>query len=150
MGAVAGIWRHPVKSAHGEPLTEARIEPGGVAGDRVWACVDDEDQTIGSAKHPRRWGGLLDVRAAGEPAVIEVGGARHEAGSAEADKALGEHLGRPGLAHAGLPADPGVLRTLARHYRIDVFGNGRGACFGVYADVVRPGHLELGATVGGR
>ncbi|BCJ42109.1 molybdenum cofactor biosysynthesis protein [Actinoplanes ianthinogenes] len=264
MGQIAGIWRYPVKSARGETLAEAEVEDGGLAGDRTWACVDDQDATIGSAKHPRRWGALLQVRASGDPAIVEVGGARYEAGSAEADKALGEHLGRPvrltrtapaeprihrllpeeagmvpdwladlrpgqerveeagghartgrfvdfgavhlvttgalaalaekaghpvpaerfrpnllidadadpdpgtevaigdvllrvlfrtprcvipSLPQAGLPTDPVVLRTLARHYRIDVFGNGKGACFGVYADVVRPGRLTLGAPV---
>ena len=264
MGQVTGIWRYPVKSARGEALGETPVEPGGLAGDRAWACVDDQDGTIGSAKHPRRWGGLLTVAASGDPATIEVGGTRYAAGSAEADKALGDHLGRPvrltrtapdaprihrllpseagmvpdwfadlgpgqerveeagGHARTGrfvdfgavhlvttgaladlaektghpvppdrfrpnlliaadadpepgtelaigdvvlrilfrtprcvipslpqhsLPADPAVLRTLARHYRVEVFGTGKGACFGVYADVLEPGHLELGAQV---
>ncbi|WIM95162.1 MOSC domain-containing protein [Actinoplanes oblitus] len=264
MGEAAGIWRYPVKSAGGEALGEARADTGGLAGDRAWACVDDQDGTIGSAKHPRRWGDLLAVRAAGEPATIEVGGALYEAGSEEADAALAEHLGRPvrltrtapatprihrmlpaeagmvpdwlaelrpgqerveeagghartgrfvdfGAVHLittgalaglsgrtghpvpaerfrpnllidadadpepgaelaigdvvlrvafrtprcvvpslpqdGLPADPVVLRTLARHYRVEVFGTGKGACFGVYADVLRPGRLALGARV---
>jgi len=264
MRQVAGIWRYPLKSARGESLTAALVENGGLAGDRTWAGVDEADRTIGSAKHPRRWGGLLEVRATGDPAVIEVAGARHEAGSAEADTALGEHLGRPvrltrtapaglrlhrllpdepgmvpdwmpetgpgqervedvggpertgrfvdfgavhlvtagalaelgaraghpvpvdrfrpnllitadadpvagaelvigevvlrvlfptprcvvpSLAQAGLGADPAVLRTLARHYRREVFSAGKAACFGVYADVVQPGHLAVGAPV---
>ncbi|GAA2695540.1 molybdenum cofactor biosysynthesis protein [Actinoplanes palleronii] len=253
-----------MKSARGESLGEVSVESGGLAGDRAWACVDDADQTIGSAKHPRRWGGLLEVTAAGVPATIEVGGSRYAAGSPEADKALGEHLGRPvrltrtvpaqprihrllpddpgmvpdwlaelrpgqerleesggyartgrfvdfgavhlvttgalaelaervgrpvaadrfrpnlvitadadpepgaelrigdvvlrvlfrtprcvvpGLGQTGLPADPAVLRTLARHYRVRVFGDGKAACFGVYADVLQPGHLKLGTPV---
>jgi len=43
-----------------------------------------------------------------------------------------------------LPADRSVLSGLARHYRIQVPGLGRAACFGVYADVVRPGRLRVG------
>jgi uncharacterized protein YcbX len=33
--SVRGLWRYPVKSLAGEPLTTAAIEPGGVAGDRI-------------------------------------------------------------------------------------------------------------------
>ncbi len=258
MGIVAGIWRYPVKSTRGESLDEVTVGASGLAGDRVWACVDDE--TIGSAKHPRRWGGLLEVRASGEPATVDVGGTRCPAGSAEADEALSKHLGRtvrltrdepatariyrlmpdeadmvpdwltgmrpgqeriedaggfaqtgrfvdfaavhlvttgalaglgaaaarfrpnllveadadpepgteltigdvvlrvrfptprcivPSLAQGELPADPGLLRTLAKHYRREVFGTGKAACFGVYADVVHPGSLGVGSAVRG-
>ncbi|MFI1992250.1 MOSC N-terminal beta barrel domain-containing protein [Actinoplanes sp. NPDC020271] len=64
MDSVAGIRRYPVKSVCGERLDQAVAEPGGLAGDRAWACVDD-DGMIGSARHPRRWGGLLGVSASG-------------------------------------------------------------------------------------
>ncbi|WP_432868589.1 MOSC domain-containing protein [Microbispora rosea] len=53
----------------------------------------------------------------------------------------------PGLSQTGLPADLSVLSALARHYRIPVAGLGRAACFGTYADVVRPGQLRLGQVV---
>jgi uncharacterized protein YcbX len=53
----------------------------------------------------------------------------------------------PGLGHGELPADKAVLSALARHYRVQVPGLGRAACFGVYADVVRPGRLETGQAV---
>lgn len=49
----------------------------------------------------------------------------------------------PGLEHHGVPTDPAVLRTLGRRYRTDVLGRGRAACFGVYADVLEPGVIEL-------
>ena len=39
------------------------------------------------------------------------------------------------LAQADLPADPRVLRALAQE---------RDACFGVYAQVVQPGHVRVG------
>ena len=34
------IWRYPVKSCRGEQLTEAVVEPWGLAGDRRWMIVD--------------------------------------------------------------------------------------------------------------
>ena len=258
------LWRHPVKSARGEAVDAVAVEPGGVAGDREWACFDAVDGTVASAKHPRRWGRLLDVEAvsAGGGVTVRVGGSSFRAGTAEADEALSRHLGRrvrlsrdvpaavrlhrtlptepgmvpdwmsgvrpgedtmsemaevggrgrfvdfgavhvvttgelarlgkriggpvsarrfrpnvvvdaaedwqpgdrlrlgdvvlqvlsptarcavPGLAHdAEVPADPAVLRTLARHYRRPVADLGRAACFGTYAEVVVPGVLRVG------
>lgn len=35
MHYVAGLWRYPVKSLAGEPLSAARIRPDGVVGDRI-------------------------------------------------------------------------------------------------------------------
>ncbi|MFI1992249.1 MOSC domain-containing protein [Actinoplanes sp. NPDC020271] len=51
----------------------------------------------------------------------------------------------PSLAQGDLPADPGLLR--AGHHRRPVSGEGKAACFGVYADVVRPGTLRAGGVV---
>lgn len=41
IGRVAQLWRYPVKSMRGEELTEARLDPEGVAGDRRFAVVSD-------------------------------------------------------------------------------------------------------------
>jgi uncharacterized protein YcbX len=51
------------------------------------------------------------------------------------------------LGQQGLPADADVLRTLARHNRLDVLGTGRYACLGVYASVVTAGTVDVGAPV---
>lgn len=53
----------------------------------------------------------------------------------------------PGLAHGARAADRTVLSVLARHYRRPVADYGRAACFGVYAEVVAPGRLEIGQPV---
>lgn len=37
---VLELWRYPVKSMQGEPLTEAEVECEGIAGDRRWALFD--------------------------------------------------------------------------------------------------------------
>ncbi|MBB4961991.1 hypothetical protein FHR38_005724 [Micromonospora polyrhachis] len=260
-----------MKSAQGEDLEVADVEPGGLRGDRTWACLDDLDGTVGSAKHPRRWGRLLDVGTnlrddADEPELmVRVAGRDVRAGTAEADTVLSSYLGRPvrlsrelpseaklhrqlpdeagmvpewmhdarpgqetvtatgnaqldgrfvdfgaihivttgalsllgqqlgrtavaagrfrpnlvidaahdpepgqelhmgdvvlrvmvptprcvvpALGHGQLPADRLLLGVLARHHRVSVPGLGRAACFGIYAEVVRPGRLRLGEPV---
>ena len=252
---VVALWRYPLKSALGESLAAARVLPTGVVGDRGWACVDPADGTVGSAKHPRRWGRLLSVgaRLTGAGLTLSVAGTEYAA--ADAEDALARHLGRPvrltrevpagarlhrtlpgvdgmvpdwmagvrpgddavtavggggaggfvdfapvhlvttgalarlgaaavrfrpnivldtdddledgtelrlgdvvlrvmsptprcvvpSLAHGpGVPPDTDVLRTLARDYRMPVAGLGKAACFGSYAEVLRPGELRVG------
>jgi len=51
------------------------------------------------------------------------------------------------LAQQDLPSDHEILRTLARHNRIDFKGSGRFACLGVYASVVQPGRVAVGDPV---
>src|SRR5690348_1158022 len=111
MQTVVGLVRYPLKSAQGERLESADVDHDGVHGDRAWACLDDSDGTIGSAKHPRRWGRLLDVGAtlrdgAGNPAlVVTVDGRSLLAGTADADAALSSHLNRRVRLSQDVPAD---------------------------------------------
>jgi uncharacterized protein YcbX len=52
---VAALWRYPVKSLAGEPLTTAEIGPEGIAGDRlVWVCGPEAVRT--SRRHHRLLG----------------------------------------------------------------------------------------------
>jgi uncharacterized protein len=51
------------------------------------------------------------------------------------------------LAQQDLLADAEVLRTLARHNRVDVLGGGLFACLGVYASVARGGRIAVGNPV---
>lgn len=60
LGKVVEIWRHPVKSMGGEAVAEARVDIGGLAGDRHWAVIDCDAREIRSA---RRWPQLLGCRA---------------------------------------------------------------------------------------
>jgi uncharacterized protein YcbX len=48
------------------------------------------------------------------------------------------------LGQQDLPDDSDVLRTLAKHNRVDVLGTGLFACLGVYASVVRGGRIHNG------
>src|SRR5579872_3105419 len=63
VGAVAGLWRYPVKSMQGEGLDAVPVSERGFLGDRAYALIDKESGKIGSAKNPRKWPKLLDFRA---------------------------------------------------------------------------------------
>ena len=51
------------------------------------------------------------------------------------------------LAQDDLPADPGILRTPARHNRIDVLDRGRYPCVGAYGAVAAGGRVARGDAV---
>ncbi len=53
----------------------------------------------------------------------------------------------PTLEHGDLPGDPDVIRTLARHNRIEVEGFGLQQSAGVYAKVLVPGTVRVGDPV---
>jgi len=56
--------------------------------------------------------------------------------------------GVPTLAHGVLPRDPDALRVLARHNRIEPLESlDPEPCAGVYAQVLRPGHIRTGDAV---
>src|SRR3990170_8341238 len=63
IGSVVALWRYPVKSMVGEELDEAVVTERGVLGYRAYALLDRADGKIASAKHPRKWGQLLNFRA---------------------------------------------------------------------------------------
>lgn len=63
VGFVASLWRYPVKSMLGEELQEVRVLPHGLDGDRGYALVDLETRRIVSAKEPRKWAAMFDLRA---------------------------------------------------------------------------------------
>jgi uncharacterized protein YcbX len=63
-GALEKVFRYPVKSMAGEPLTAARVlAEHGLQGDRAFAVLDVETDRVASAKHPRSWRPLLDYAA---------------------------------------------------------------------------------------
>ncbi|MGX1541238.1 MOSC domain-containing protein [Streptomyces adustus] len=53
----------------------------------------------------------------------------------------------PTLGHDELPADPGIMRAVAREHRVPVFDLGRLSCLGVYLEVLEAGTVELGDTI---
>jgi hypothetical protein len=63
-GAVASLWRYPVKSMLGEELNSSYVVDRGLLGDRSLALVDSETTKIVSAKNPKKWATMFDFRAA--------------------------------------------------------------------------------------
>src|SRR5712692_1134328 len=63
LGAVASIWRYPVKSMMGEELNATEVTERGLLGDRAYALVDSSDEKVATAKNPRKWPNLFDFRA---------------------------------------------------------------------------------------
>lgn len=98
MTAIVGLWRYPVKSMQGEPLTEAEVVDNGITGDRHWAVVDRD---TGTALTARRQPELLY----GRPRLVDLDTVEitlPDGRVAADDDALSEWLGRPvTLARAG-------------------------------------------------
>ena len=103
---VRRIYRYPVKSMLGELLDEAAIDEKGLAGDRAYAIVDAEQDTVASAKLPRRWARLFELRAAyveppalGEPPppilITFPDGSTRRSDDEGIDAALSATLGSP-------------------------------------------------------
>lgn len=64
VGAVAALWRYPVKSMAGQRLQEVGVTDRGLRGDRAYALVDRADQKVATAKNPRKWPRLFEYAAA--------------------------------------------------------------------------------------
>ena len=62
-GTITELWRYPVKSMQGEQVGESEVTEAGLVGDRVYAVVDAGSGKVGSGKHPRLWGRLLQCQA---------------------------------------------------------------------------------------
>jgi uncharacterized protein YcbX len=71
VGAVAGLWRYPVKSMAGGRLDSCAVTPDGIPGDRAWALVDRSTGKHMSAKrHPTLM--LCSARFVEEPSGTRV------------------------------------------------------------------------------
>lgn len=104
-GTIAQLWRYPVKSMRGEQVEASEVTEAGMVGDRAYAVVDAESGKVGSAKHPRLWGQLLQCQARylaapGEkdPAPIAIqlpDGSETGSEDLEVDRRLSALFGRP-------------------------------------------------------
>ena len=96
-GTVTALRRYPVKSMLGEDLDAVALTASGLEGDRAVAVIDRQTGDVASAKHPRRWRGLLEFAAQwndGEPRITLPDGASVSvaAGDGGADDAVGRLL----------------------------------------------------------
>jgi uncharacterized protein len=117
VGTVAQLWRFPVKSMTGEPLQAAEMTERGTVGDRAYAVVDVETGKVASAKHPRKWGRLLECEAAfvdepvaGAPVpavrLALADGTTVRSDDPGVDDALSSLLGRAVTLTSAAPAHP--------------------------------------------
>ena len=117
---VAEMWRYPVKSMRGERIDAGDVAEAGFAGDRGYALVDPATGKVGSAKHPRLWGALLECEAryvetpvAGTqlpPVTISLpGGDEIRSDEPGVDARLSEVFGRPVQLTTVAPKGNGYL-----------------------------------------
>lgn len=117
MGTVTALCRYPVKSMLGEDLVSVRVTHAGLSGDRTHAVLD-ETGTIGSAKHPRKWGRLLGCRSRLTEGIVEVelpGGVTLVVGDPDLDARLSKLLGRQVLVSASAPAHSRLERAVPEY-----------------------------------
>jgi uncharacterized protein len=111
VGHVTEIRRYPVKSMQGERLERAALGPNGIDGDRRFAVIDAETGRVASAKNPRKWAGLLDLRAELRDGVLVVtapDGSELRSDRDDLDAALSRLFGRPVILRNVPPATAAI------------------------------------------
>ncbi|WP_327312084.1 MOSC domain-containing protein [Streptomyces sp. NBC_01235] len=118
MGTVTALARYPVKSMLGEPLRSVAVTRTGLSGDRTHAVLDDAG-AIGSVKHPRKWGQLLDCRSRltddGAVQVELPDGVTFPVGDSGLDARLSELLGRPVCVSGSAPPHSTLERAVPEY-----------------------------------
>ncbi|MGW1785580.1 MOSC domain-containing protein [Streptomyces sp. NPDC002143] len=118
MGTVTALYRYPVKSMLGEAVIAVAVTEGGLAGDRVYAVLD-ETGAVGSAKHPRKWGELLRCRSrlddSGMLRVVLPDGTALSVQDPDLDVELSKLLGRQVFVSATAPEHARLERAVPEY-----------------------------------
>lgn len=96
VGIIEEIWRYPVSSIGGEPLTSAELHTGGIPFDRQWALVDPETGKPASPERDLQWRPALFLKARVQEAMTEIGfpdGQWLRSGATNVGARLFEHFG---------------------------------------------------------
>ena len=117
-GSLSGLWKFPVKSMRGEQLAEVEITRRGLVGDRAYGLIDAETGKVVSAKSLKLFSDMLRC-----------------------------HVLSASFPQDELAKDTDILRTLARHDRLQVGATGQFPCAGAYAVVAAPGTMRTGDRV---
>ena len=131
---VEAVFRYPVKSMLGTQVEQAEVLASGLAADRGWALVDLQTGKVASAKQPRLWRSLLQLRAeyhGGDGPADAVGavtitlpdGTAVRAGEPGTDDVLSEFAGRPVALRHGRQPGTGIDRAVPE----EVLAHGVGA-----------------------
>jgi uncharacterized protein YcbX len=98
VGRVSALWRYPVKSMLGEQVGGVDVGDRGLEGDRRLGVVDRQSGMVASAKRPRRWQDLLQIRSemtgSGVVRLVFPDGRSVLSTDDLVDKLLSEFLGR--------------------------------------------------------
>lgn len=95
---IAELWRYPIASAAGERMTDARIEPWGLAGDRQFLLTCRNSGEIASPERSARWhpAPLIEARGFGLDLTLRTPGCDWlPAFGRQAQAALDAHFGFP-------------------------------------------------------
>ncbi len=117
IGSIVSLWRYPVKSMQGEELNASAVGERGLLGDRVYALVDAATNRVVSAKNPRKWPNMFELRAAfgaplpGNGALPPVwitlpDGSFLSTEQEDRDRILSTALGRPVVLRQSAPDRP--------------------------------------------
>ena len=131
---VEAVFRYPVKSMLGTRVEHADVRASGLNADRGWALVDLRTGKVASAKQPRLWRSLLQLRAeyhadadraepAGAVTITLPGGRAVRAGEPGTDEVLSRFAGRPVALRRGREAGCGIDRAVPE----EVLAHGVGA-----------------------
>ena len=117
IGTLAALYRYPVKSMLGEALTSVVVTKAGLSGDRTHAVLDDAG-AVASAKHPRKWGRLLDCRSRLVDGIVEVelpDGVICRVGDPDLDARLSHVLGHQVFISGSAPAHSTLERAVPEY-----------------------------------
>jgi len=134
MPTVEAVFRYPVKSMLGTRVEQADVRASGLVGDRGWALLDLRSGKVASAKQPRLWRSLLQLRAeyhagagraepAGAVTITLPDGTAVRAGEPGTDEVLSRFAGRPVTLRRGRAAGAGIDRAVPE----EVLAHGAGA-----------------------
>ena len=134
MPTVEAVFQYPVKSMLGTRVEQADLCASGLVGDRGWALLDVRTGKVASAKQPRLWRSLLQLRAEYHPAADRAepagavtitlpDGTAVRAGEPGADEVLSRFAGRPVTLRRGRAAGAGIDRAVPE----EVLAHGVGA-----------------------
>ena len=161
VGAVASLWRFPVKSMGGEQLEVADLTETGLVGDRAYALIDSTTGRVVSAKSVKHFPGLLDCRAAfvespqtgQEPPPVEITlptGTTVRSDANDADKGLSGYFHRDVTLARAAPEDytidqyhPDIDEVDPAGHRDTVIAQKLGSAF--FAEVGLPSPVPVGA-----
>jgi len=161
VGAIAALWRFPVKSMPGEQVDAADVAEGGILGDRAYALIDSESGHVVSGKNPKLGPAMLGCRAefvepprtGADPPPVRItmpDGTTTASDAPDVDATLSGYLGREVTLARAAPEDftidqyhPDIEGLNPEGHRDTVTESKLGSAF--FADAGFPSAVPVGA-----